>query len=63
MDEYGLNLVDEPKGGHYDAIIAAVAHNEFRQMSGEQLRDLCHDESVIFDLKYIFDKQDVDIRL
>jgi UDP-N-acetyl-D-galactosamine dehydrogenase len=61
--EYGLSLIDSPKNGHYDAIIAAVAHDEFRQWDAAHLRTLGKDESVIFDLKYIFPKEDVDIRL
>jgi UDP-N-acetyl-D-galactosamine dehydrogenase len=61
--EYGLNLIDKPIEGKYDAIIAAVAHNEFKQWSNEDLKRLGKDKCVIFDLKYIFDKQLVDIRL
>lgn len=61
--EYGLSLVDKPRTGSYDAIIAAVAHNEFKAWDTEHLRTLGKDECVIFDLKYIFDKNDVDIRL
>ncbi|ELD3329146.1 Vi polysaccharide biosynthesis UDP-N-acetylglucosamine C-6 dehydrogenase TviB, partial [Escherichia coli] len=30
--EYGLTLCEDPKVNHYDAIIIAVAHNEFREM-------------------------------
>ena len=62
-EEYGLSLVDKPEAGKYDAIIAAVAHNEFKQWSNEELRKLGKDQAVIFDLKYMFDKQAVDIRL
>ena len=63
QEEYGLNLISKPQAGKYDAIIAAVAHSEFKQWSSEQLKGLGKDNCVIFDLKYIFDKQDVDIRL
>ena len=61
--EYNLSLVDKPEAGKYDAIIAAVAHNEFKAWSTEELRALGKENCVIFDLKYIFDKEDVDIRL
>lgn len=63
QEEYNLELVNKPLEGHYDAIIAAVAHNEFKQWSSDELKQLGKDNCVIFDLKYIFDKQDVDIRL
>lgn len=61
--EYGLNLVAEPETGKYDAIIAAVAHQQFKQMSTENLRALGKQNCVIFDLKYILDKEIVDLRL
>lgn len=61
--EYGLDLIEQPEEGKYDAIIAAVAHSEFKQWNSAQLKALGKENCVIFDLKYIFDKQDVDIRL
>ncbi|WJG08454.1 Vi polysaccharide biosynthesis UDP-N-acetylglucosamine C-6 dehydrogenase TviB [Aliiglaciecola sp. LCG003] len=61
--EYGLRLVDKPEAGKYDAIIAAVAHQQFKQMSSEELTALGKDNCVIFDLKYIVDKKIVDLRL
>ncbi len=61
--EYGLSLVDNPKVGNYDAIIAAVAHHQFKALSAEQLTGLGKENCVIFDLKYIFDKNIVDLRL
>jgi UDP-N-acetyl-D-galactosamine dehydrogenase len=63
MHEYGLSLVDKPNLGSYDAIIAAVAHDEFKQWSQEEVRALGKPGAVIFDLKYMFDKSTVDIRL
>ncbi|TDF37275.1 Vi polysaccharide biosynthesis UDP-N-acetylglucosamine C-6 dehydrogenase TviB [Alteromonadaceae bacterium M269] len=62
--EYGVTeMVDKPEEGKYDAIIAAVAHSEIRDWSESKLRALCKENSVIFDLKYIFDKNISDIRL
>lgn len=61
--EYGLKLVDKPRTGGYDAIIAAVAHDEFKGWDAAKLQELGKENCVIFDLKYIFDKKDVDIRL
>ncbi|UJF23498.1 Vi polysaccharide biosynthesis UDP-N-acetylglucosamine C-6 dehydrogenase TviB [Shewanella sp. OMA3-2] len=63
VHEYGLSLCDEPKVNHYDAIIIAVAHNEFRAMGAKAIRALGKSEHVLYDLKYVLDKQDVDMRL
>ncbi|WP_252728411.1 Vi polysaccharide biosynthesis UDP-N-acetylglucosamine C-6 dehydrogenase TviB [Alteromonas sp. C1M14] len=62
-EEYGLQLIDKPSSQHYDAVIGAVSHKEFKAWTPEQLRALCKSESIIFDLKYMFDKTSVDIRL
>ncbi|EPV0455957.1 Vi polysaccharide biosynthesis UDP-N-acetylglucosamine C-6 dehydrogenase TviB, partial [Shigella sonnei] len=48
--EYGLTLCEDPKVNHYDAIIIAVAHNEFREMGESAIRALGKDEHVLFDL-------------
>jgi UDP-N-acetyl-D-galactosamine dehydrogenase len=61
--EYGLSLIGRPENGKYDAVIAAVSHTQFRQMSAQDLKALGKQNCVIFDLKYIFDKQLVDLRL
>ncbi|ELK2037100.1 Vi polysaccharide biosynthesis UDP-N-acetylglucosamine C-6 dehydrogenase TviB [Vibrio vulnificus] len=61
--EYGLSLCEQLKANHYDAIIMAVAHNEFRDMGAEAIHALGKDEHVLYDLKYILDKQNVDMRL
>lgn len=61
--EYGLQLTDEPTLHHYDAVIGAVSHREFKAWTPAQLKALCKSESLIFDLKYMFDKTSVDIRL
>lgn len=61
--EYGLSLCQQPKAGHYDAIILAVAHDEYRAMGAEAIHALGKAEHVLYDLKYVLDKQDVDIRL
>ncbi|MBO1401439.1 Vi polysaccharide biosynthesis UDP-N-acetylglucosamine C-6 dehydrogenase TviB [Vibrio sp. R-1] len=60
--EYGLCLC-EPKPNHYDAIIMAVAHNEFREMGAEAIRALGKETHVLYDLKYVLEKQNVDMRL
>lgn len=61
--EYGLMPVADLLPQRYDAIVLAVAHDEFKQMGIENLRKLAKDEHVIYDLKYIFDKAETDIRL
>ncbi|WP_279391968.1 Vi polysaccharide biosynthesis UDP-N-acetylglucosamine C-6 dehydrogenase TviB [Vibrio splendidus] len=60
--EYGLSLT-QPKPNYYDAIIMAVGHNEFKQMGATEIHALGKDSHVLYDLKYVLDKSDVDMRL
>ncbi|MEZ9503046.1 Vi polysaccharide biosynthesis UDP-N-acetylglucosamine C-6 dehydrogenase TviB [Vibrio sp. 10N.286.51.B11] len=60
--EYGLSLT-QPKSNHYDAIIMAVGHNEFKQMGAAEIHALGKEAHVLYDLKYVLDKSDVDMRL
>lgn len=61
--EYGLAPVTELKQGHYDAIVIAVAHDQFKVMSSQELIALGKEKHVLYDLKYILDKTESDLRL
>ncbi len=58
--EYGVPLTESIEGKTYDGIIVAVAHREFLSMPIKQYRKDQH--SVIFDIKSIYEKSDVDLR-
>jgi UDP-N-acetyl-D-glucosamine/UDP-N-acetyl-D-galactosamine dehydrogenase len=57
--EYGLELIDAPMG-QYDAIVLAVSHNEFKTLD---LTNLMAPNSVIYDIKALWDRNTVDGRL
>lgn len=63
QDEYGINPVQTPKAGEYDAVIIAVAHNEFRALGAEGIRAYAKPVSVLYDLKYVLSSEEADIRL
>ncbi|KGJ89916.1 Vi polysaccharide biosynthesis UDP-N-acetylglucosamine C-6 dehydrogenase TviB [Colwellia psychrerythraea] len=62
VNEYGIPLV-QPCKGHYDGIIVAVAHDQFKEQGAEYIHGLCKKTRVIYDLKYLLPKNSVDIRL
>ncbi|MDX2320196.1 MAG: Vi polysaccharide biosynthesis UDP-N-acetylglucosamine C-6 dehydrogenase TviB [Moritella sp.] len=62
-DEYSVKLVDELKPAHYDGIIVAVDHSEFKKMGIKKVRALGKSNHVVYDVKYVFALQDSDIRL
>ncbi|WLW67009.1 Vi polysaccharide biosynthesis UDP-N-acetylglucosamine C-6 dehydrogenase TviB [Psychrobacter sp. van23A] len=61
--EYNVTPISKPDVNHYDGIILAVAHNEFVEMGVEKIRALGKTSHVLYDLKYVFSKEDTDIRL
>jgi UDP-N-acetyl-D-galactosamine dehydrogenase len=61
--EYNITPVIEPAIGEYDAMIIAVAHDQFKEMGGEQIRSLGKSKHVLFDLKYILPVESSDLRL
>jgi UDP-N-acetyl-D-galactosamine dehydrogenase len=60
--EYGLALVERLEPGIYDAIILAVAHDQFREL-GEAVRAFGKGEHVLYDLKYVLGPDQSDLRL
>jgi UDP-N-acetyl-D-galactosamine dehydrogenase len=61
--EYDIDLTDVPQAGQYDAIILAVAHEQFKKMTVSEIRSLGRDSHILYDLKYLLDKTASDIRL
>lgn len=61
--EYGITLTAEPAAGSYDAVILAVAHNEFKQLGAEGIRAFGKAEHVLYDLKYVLSAGEADVRL
>jgi UDP-N-acetyl-D-galactosamine dehydrogenase len=63
LHEYGISTTLQPRPSTYDAIIVAVAHNQFREMGVEVIRGLGTPGHVLYDLKYLFPVQASDLRL
>jgi UDP-N-acetyl-D-galactosamine dehydrogenase len=61
--EYNVTPLSMPLANEYDAIILAVAHQQFIEMGVEHIRSFGKDEHVLYDLKYVFAKDKTDIRL
>jgi len=61
--EYDINPIDEPVSGKYDAILLTVAHNEFKQLSLDEIKGFGRTNHVLYDLKYLLKADEVDGRL
>jgi UDP-N-acetyl-D-glucosamine/UDP-N-acetyl-D-galactosamine dehydrogenase len=62
--EYGLKPSKAvPKGAKYDAVVLAVAHNEFKEMGAAALRKLGKKNHVLYDIKHLLPATETDGRL
>jgi UDP-N-acetyl-D-galactosamine dehydrogenase len=58
--EYGIELAQALPKGHYDAIVIAVAHNQFKAMGAEGIRAFANPGAVVFDIKNMLSRDAVD---
>jgi len=61
--EYGVRMVTQPETAAYDAVVLAVAHDEFREMGAARIRTFGKPEQILFDVKYLFSADETDVRL
>ena len=57
FDEYGVECWNELPKEKFDAVVLAVAHDEFKQLNIEELQK---DKSVVYDVKSVLPKEIVD---
>ena len=63
LHEYGITIVQNPESGAYDGIVLAVAHHQFKSMGAQTIRALGKPEHVLYDLKYLLEANESDLRL
>ncbi|MDB9997887.1 Vi polysaccharide biosynthesis UDP-N-acetylglucosamine C-6 dehydrogenase TviB [bacterium] len=61
--EYNIKLINKPVKGNYDAILLAVAHDEFKALSSEKIRAYGKDSHILYDIKYLLKADESDGRL
>ncbi|WP_028579062.1 Vi polysaccharide biosynthesis UDP-N-acetylglucosamine C-6 dehydrogenase TviB [Desulfogranum japonicum] len=57
---YQTNMVSDLGEKHYDAVVLAVAHNEFCSLTPSQIKELTAERAIIYDVKHAFPKECVD---
>ncbi|MGD9388779.1 MAG: UDP binding domain-containing protein, partial [Gammaproteobacteria bacterium] len=63
QQEYGIEPLAEPAAGAYDAVVMAVAHNEFKALGAAGVRGFLAEDGVLYDIKHILPADAVDGRL
>jgi UDP-N-acetyl-D-galactosamine dehydrogenase len=61
--EYKIQPIDKPIQGKYDAIVIAVAHDEFKSLTEKQIRSYGKSSHVLYDIKYLLKANQSDGRL
>ena len=63
IHEFSIKPIDQPVEGKYDAIVLAVAHDEFKSMNEKQIRSYGKNNHVLYDIKYLLKENESDGRL
>ena len=63
LNEYDIQLIQNPLKGHYDAILLAVSHDEFKKLSEKEIREYGKNRHILYDIKYLLKVNESDGRL
>ena len=61
--EYDIEPVPVPEQGAYQAIVLAVAHEQFSELGIDKIRAFGTPDGIVFDVKYLFPSDQTDGRL
>lgn len=61
--EYKIEMLKQLPEGHFDAIILAVAHQQFKEMGSEAIHRLGKPQHIVYDIKHILPATETDGRL
>ena len=61
--ECNIQAIDKPIKAKYDAIIIAVAHDEFKLLTEKQIRSYGKSNHILYDIKYLLKVSETDGRL
>ena len=63
LEECGIELVPDLRPAYYDAVVLAVAHDQYRTMAPTAIKALGKPDAVYFDVKNLLPASEVDERL
>jgi UDP-N-acetyl-D-glucosamine/UDP-N-acetyl-D-galactosamine dehydrogenase len=61
--EYNIKPIEKPTKGQYHAILLAVAHDEFKALTAQQIKEYGQENHILYDIKYLLKADEVDGRL
>ena len=63
QQEYGITPIGEPQQDTYDAVILAVAHDQFKALTAKEIKAYGKQNHILYDIKYTLKPEEVDGRL
>lgn len=60
---YGIYPIQNINNNYYDAVVLAVSHEIFKNIEIKEIKKFCKKKYIVYDLKYLYLKNQVDIRL
>lgn len=57
---YRISMIDHLQAEHYDAVVLAVAHRQYTELSADAVQGLCKQNAVIYDVKHALPTSIVD---
>ena len=57
---YKFKFIKKPIKSKYHAIVLAVAHDQFKKLSLDQIREFGKEQAIIYDIKYLFNANETD---
>tara|TARA_B110000008_G_C16928846_1_gene547888 strand:- start:133 stop:1401 length:1269 start_codon:yes stop_codon:yes gene_type:complete len=61
--QYKIKSIKLPSNNNYDAIVVSVAHDIFKKLKSDEIRSYGKKNHVLYDVKYLLQKNDSDGRL
>lgn len=59
--EYGIDLeIDKNKLPRADVLVVTVAHDEFKNMTTQNLKNMVNDDTLVADVKHVYNKADIE---
>jgi UDP-N-acetyl-D-galactosamine dehydrogenase len=59
--EYGIDLIESPSAGSYDAVVLAVSHSQFITLGKDGLAKYLKPDGIFYDIKEVLNKKKVEI--
>jgi UDP-N-acetyl-D-galactosamine dehydrogenase len=63
QETYNINQIKYPLENEYDAIVLAVAHDQFINLGARKIKSFGKRDHILYDLKYLFPKSQTTLRL